>query len=370
LTRVIDLTRDLSKLIEAVNRVGIQNISLLSRMTGMPTETIRYTMKKRFPNMGLNVRTPLNHSALGLERYFVSMRMTEGAAQAESSILKALSSNAFLTYWVRAPVERRQLAFFSVPVSFVDEFRGFLDRLVKEGVLLDYSCQAIQWSRHPELKSRYYNFTKGQWSISWDKIKTLVEAPPAVERSDEPSASPEIDVIDTLIIKELELDSWRNIAEIARKLGLNERTVRWHFSKHVADIAQFGYVNWIPVTPKELTKALGLVYEFNNVSNETLGRLRLLFNNFPFSWFEGGRQDGYYQVHSALPATHYMESLRFLNAALAEIAEDWKVWTTDLSTSLWYTIPYENYDAKQGWFFNEDAALEAVVPQKLRIKSE
>src|SRR5205807_523241 len=95
LPRVSDLTRDLTKLIEAVNRVGIQNISLLSRMTGMPTETIRYTMKKRFPKMGLKVGSPLNHSALGLERYFVSMRMTQTAAQSESSILKALSSNAF-----------------------------------------------------------------------------------------------------------------------------------------------------------------------------------------------------------------------------------------------------------------------------------
>jgi len=339
-------------------------------MTGMPTETIRYTMKKRFPNMGLNVRTPLNHSALGLERYFVTMRMTEAAEKSESSILRALSTNAFLTYWCKAPVERRQLAFFSVPVSLVDEFRGFLDRLVKEGVLVDYTCEAIRWSRHPELKSRYYNFTKGQWSINWDKIRTSAETPPAIENDEEPSASPEIDVTDTLIIKELEKDSWRNIAEIARKLGLNERTVRWHFRKHVADIAQFGYVNWLPVTPKELTNAVGLIYEFNNVSNEKLERLRLLFNNFPFSWFEGGRKDGYYQVHSALPAGHYMESLRFLNAALGKIVESWKVWTIDLSSTLWYTIPYESYDDKKGWVFNEEAALEAIVPSGMRIKSE
>ncbi len=362
------MTRDLTKLIEAVNRVGIQNISLLSRMTGMPTETIRYTMKKRFPKMGLKVGSPLNHSALGLERYFVSMRMTQTAAQSEPSILKALSSNAFLTYWCKAPVDRRQLAFFSVPVSLVDEFRGFLDRLVKEGVLSDYSCQAIEWSRHPELKSRYYNFSNGQWSINWDKIKISRETPPAVERSDEPSASPEIDVTDTLIIKELELDSWRNVAEIARKLKLNERTVRWHFRKHVADIAQSSYVNWIPVTPKELTGAVGLIYEFNNVTNETLGRLRLLFNNFPFSWFEGGSKDGYYQVHSALPSGYYMESLRFLNSSLGEIVESWKAWTIDLSSSLWYTIPYENFDDKKGWSFNKDAAFEAIVPEGLKIK--
>jgi len=54
---------------------------------------------------------------------------------------------------------------------------------------------------------------------------------------------------------------------------------------------------------------------------------------------------------------------------LAEIADSWKVWTTDLSTSLWYTIPYENYDEEKGWFFNQAAAVEAIVPAKLRVTS-
>jgi len=359
---------DLSRLIEAINRVGIQNVSLLSRMTGMPTETIRYTMKKRFPNMGLNVRTPLNHGALGLERYFVSMKLSPDAEESEQAILKALSSNAFLTYWCKAAVERRQLAFFSVPVSLVDEFRGFLDRLVKEGVLLDYSLERLEWSRNPELKSRYYDFSSGQWSIDWEKVKRSGEDPPGAVRNEEPSASPDVDATDMLIIKELELDSWRNIAEIARKLKMNERTVRWHYRKHVAHTVHSNYVNWTSVTPNEFAKAAGLIYEFRNVSKETLVKLRYLFNNFPFAWFEGGRKDGYYQVHSALPAGYFMESVRFLNASLGEIVESWKTWTIDLSTTLWYTIPYENFDDKKGWFFNEDAALEAVLPQGMKIK--
>jgi DNA-binding transcriptional ArsR family regulator len=359
---------DLSKLIEAINRVGIQNVSLLSRMTGMPTETIRYTMKKRFPNMGLKVRTPLNHGALGLERYFVSLKLTPEAEKSESAILAALSSNAFLTYWCKAAIERRQLAFFSVPVSLVDEFRGFLNRLVKEGVLVDYSIERLEWSRNPELKSRYYDFSTGKGSIDWEKVKRSAEAPPVPVRNEEPSASPEVDVTDMLIIKELELDSWRNIAEIARKLKLNERTVRWHYRKHVAHTVHSNYVNWTSVTPNEFTEAGGLICEFSGVSKETLAKLRHLFNNFPFSWFEGGRKDGYYQVHSALPAEYFMESVRFLNASLAEIVENWKTWTIDLSTTLWYTIPYENFDDKKGWFFNEDAALEAVLPQRMKIK--
>ena len=186
---------DLSKLIEAINRVGIQNVSLLSRMTGMPTETIRYTMKKRFPNMGLQVRTPLNHAALGLERYFVSTRLSKDAEKSEQAIMKGLSSNAFLTYWCKAAIERRQLAFFSVPVSLVDEFRGFLSKLVKEGVLVDYSLERLEWSRNPELKSRYYNFATGEWTVDWAKVKRLGEAPPVPVRTEEPSAATDIDVI-------------------------------------------------------------------------------------------------------------------------------------------------------------------------------
>ncbi len=359
---------DLTKLIEAINRVGIQNVSLLSRMTGMPTETIRYTMKKRFPNMGLNVRTPLNHGALGLERYFVSMKLTPEAEESESSILKALSSKAFLTYWCKAAIERRQLAFFSVPVSLADEFRGFLNRLVKEGVLADYSLERLEWSRNPELKSRYYNFSTGAWSVDWAKAKRSGEAPPVPVRNEEPSPSPDIDSTDLLIIKELELDSWRNIAEIARKLKLNERTVRWHYRKHVAHTVHSNYVNWTSVTPNEFAKAAGLIYEFTGLSKEKLAKLRYLFNNFPFSWFEGGRKDGYYQVHLALPAEYFMEAVRFLNSSLGEVVENWKAWTIDLSTTLWYTVPYENFDSEKGWFFSKNAALEAVLPQKMKIK--
>ncbi len=362
------MATNLTKLIEAINRVGIQNVSLLSRMTGMPTETIRYTMKKRFPNMGLNIRTPLNHSAMGLERYFVKLKLTEAAEESLSSIVQGLSSKAFLTYWCEAPLERKYLSFFSVPVSLVDEFTGFLDRLVKDGVLVEYNPERLEWSRHPELKSRYYDFATGEWSINWDKIKKAGEAPPAPDYPDEPSGSPAIDVIDTLIIKELELDSWRNIAEIARKLKLNERTVRWHYRKHVVDIAQSSYVNWKPVTPKEYGKAVGLVHEFKDISKERLAKVRVVFNNFPFPWFEGGRKDGYYQVQSAIPGQYYMESLRFLNASLAGVVEDWKAWTVDVASTLWYTVPYENFDDKRGWFFDKESALEAVLPQKMKIK--
>ena len=362
------MTRDISSLISAVNRVGIQNISLLSRMTGVPTETIRYTMKKRLPALGLQVRTPVNHAALGLERYFVSMRLTESAEAQVAGLMKGLSSTAFLTYWCNAPLDRRYLSFFSVPVALVDEFRGFLERLAKERLLIDYACERLEWSRNPEIKGEHYDFATGEWSIDWKEIGKHNESPPEPVKVEEPSPNPDIDAIDTLVIKELEVDSWRNIAEIARKLKLNERTVRWHYKKHIADIMHSNYVNWSSVTPKESTKAVGLIQEFNGISTETLVKLRRLFNNFPFSWFEGGRKDGYYQVHAGLPANYFMESLRYLNTNVKGLVDDWKVWTVDLSSIRWFTIPYENFDEEKGWFFSEEAALQAVLPRKVKLR--
>jgi hypothetical protein len=362
------MTKDISRMIEAVNRVGIQNISLLSRMTGMPTETIRYTVKKRFPRLGLTVKTPVNHSLLGLERNFITMRLGDSAARSEAAIIKGLASEAFLTYVCEAPIERRLVSYFSVPVALTDEFRGFMDALVRDDVLVDYTCERLDWSRHPELKSKYYDFSAGKWTIDWEKIGRGGEAPPSYEEYQEPPSSPDIDRIDTLIIKELEIDSWRNIAEIARKLKLNERTVRWHYKKHVAGTAQANYVNWIPVTPKDYGKAVCLVHEFRDVTKASLAKLRFLFNKFPFSWFEAGRKDGYYQVNSALPPEYLMDSLRFLNQGLGGIVKSWKTWTIDLSTARHHTIPYQNFDDKKGWFFNRDAALKAVIPQKMKIK--
>ena len=63
-----------------------------------------------------------------------------------------------------------------------------------------------------------------------------------------------------------------------------------------------------------------------------------------------------------------MESVRFLNAGLGGIAQSWKTWTIDLSTIHAYTIPYQNFDEKRGWFFNKEAALKAVLPQRMKIK--
>jgi len=336
----------------------------------MPVETVRYTVKKRFPTLGLDIRTPVNYNVMGLERYFVVLRFSDESRSAAPGILESLSSTSFLTYWVKSPSDLNYLSFFAVPVAVVDEFRRFMERLVEEKVLAEFRIERLEWSRHPELKSRFYDFGKGVWSLDWNEIAKHTEKPPSTLSVGEPSARPDIDVTDTLIIKELELDSWRNIAEIARKLKINERTLRWHYAKHVAPTALSSYVHWLPTSKEEVGKAAGLVYEFNNLSKKSVAELRTVVNNFPFAWFEAGRSDGYYQLQAAVPAGSLMEAVRFLGDQLSAYVGTWTAWTVDLSTSFWYTIPYENYDDEKGWFFEPESALEKILPQKMKIKAQ
>ena len=361
------MTKDITKLIEAIDRVGIQNMSLLSRMTGMPIETIRYTVKKRFPNLGLKVSMTLDHDTIGLERYFAVLKFSDDFVASAPSTMHSLAKEAFLTYWARTALDSRYVTLFSVPLPLMDEFTEFLRKLVDRGVLSGYETKRLEWARHPELKSRYYNFSTGVWNVDWDKVGSDAEAPPSPRSTDEATSSPDIDAIDALIIKELELDAWRNIAEIARKLRINDRTARWHYTKHVSQMANVNYVHWFPATPLEASKAIGLIYEFEGVTKAQVSKLRMVFNNFPFAWFEAGSREGYYQVHLGMPAEAFMDSSRSLTTRLTQIVDNWGTYTLDLATEKWYTIPYENFDGKKGWVFNQEKALGAVVPAKVSV---
>jgi hypothetical protein len=178
-----------------------------------------------------------------------------------------------------------------------------------------------------------------------------------------------IDATDILIIRELELNPWSDIGAVGRKLAVNDRTTRWHYNQHVRGIALSYHVNWATAAPNDLTNAMGFVLEFRGLSSGALAKLRRLLGNFPFSWFEGGRESGYYQVHSSPRFGHTMGSLRFLNASLGEVVDNWKTWTVDPSTAHCYTIPYHNFDRKLGWFFDGDTALEEVLAQSMKSTS-
>jgi hypothetical protein len=53
-------------LLETIKRVGVQNYSLLARLTGLNAETIRYKVNRHLTKLGLATTININYGELGL----------------------------------------------------------------------------------------------------------------------------------------------------------------------------------------------------------------------------------------------------------------------------------------------------------------
>lgn len=356
----------LSKLVNAINRVGIQNVALLNRMTGIPTETIRYTIKKRFPELGLFVGIQIDYDKLGLERNFAVLEFAPEALPYAPELLKRLAKTAFLTYHSREVLKPLYIANFGIPASQKKEFQLFISKLVREKICPEIRLEKVEWIRKIALRSEYYDYERQEWNIDWKEVASLKEPPPSPPETLMPPEHPDTDLTDLLLIKEFELQAWRSTADISRKLGLNDRTARWHYIKHVKPLIKAYYVHRLAVGSKGLTKIVGMIHEFHSLPKSKLAKIRGVFNNFPFTWDEGGREDGYYRVVSTIPNEHLVEAMQFLNTKLYEFITKWNVYTLDLSFSYWYTIPYEHFDNEKGWTFDAEQAFASI----LEIKKE
>lgn len=356
------MSEGIGDLIRAIDRMGIRNVSALSRMTGIPKETVRYNIKKRFPEFGLRVEAGFNLGALGLQRYSGIIRFSPKVLPHAAAILDRLAHIGFLWYRSETLLEPSHMTSFVVPVVVEDEFKSLMERLVKEGIFAAAELTRMDWARNPELMCQYYDFDSRRWSIDWQEIGMRHEAPPSPVEAEQGQVEPTIDRSDVLLIKELEASSFRSLESISKKLGMNPVTLRWHYRRHVLPLVSYNRVRWLPSSTGDEAKAVGVSLEFSQLHRSQLERVRLLFNNFPFTWFEAGSHDGSYRADLAVPAEEFVHALGFLNARIGEISlPSWKAHILNPLTTMRYTIPYENFSEEKGWVFDSQRAWESIV---------
>ena len=352
---------DISKLVQAVNRVGISNVSLLSRMTGMPNETVRYVLKRRFPDLGLTVGVHLDYPKLGLEQYYANVKLSKSSRGAAARVLQKFSEVGLLTYSCGSLMDNDYTALFTVPVAESEKFQFFVREATESKIFEQVRLNRLDWARQCELKSKYYNFSSGVWNIDWKRVAADDEPVPSLAGKTEPTATPDVDLMDLLILKEFQLNAWRNVAEIARKLGTNERTLRWHHKRHVLPLISAYYVRWVPGPSISLPRVMGAVSEFNGLSNSQLAKVRALFNSLPFGWYEAGNYEGYYLAQFAVPPEHASDTMRFLKTGLENLVPSWETRLLDLSSGHTYTLPYQNFRKEGAWAFDPERALDAIL---------
>jgi DNA-binding Lrp family transcriptional regulator len=353
-------------LVDAIRRYGARNLSRLSRLTGIPQETVNYKLTKQFPKLGLAVQVSVSYEKLGLRRLVCEADINPELNSRAREIFDAMAHHAFLTYQARQLTVPGYSHFlmFAVPVSLIAEFRAFMDGLVSKGVLTRYTLSEISWLRHLSLDPRFYDFVNRSWHVNWKWVAetdgVLVEEPLTIN----PQEEPKTDNVDLFIIKELQANALQKLAIIARKLRVDPKLLRYHFHHHVEPVIAGYCVSWLGAYKGTLKRNLiHMVFIFSGLDEKQLRRARDIFNRVPFTWAEaiGPRGDYYTFLH--VDSKHFEETMLFLKFMLGPTQDRAKTVFLDggsPDSNLAYSIPYEMFDEGR-WVFHPEEAYQAVI---------
>ncbi|MFQ6076117.1 MAG: hypothetical protein ACE5Z5_08290, partial [Candidatus Bathyarchaeia archaeon] len=90
---------DFSLIVEAIKRVGPRNCSLISRLTGIPVETVRYKIRRQLIRKGIRVHLSVDYNKLCLLRNWITLDFNDEYSELAPSMLDVLSRIGYLTYY-------------------------------------------------------------------------------------------------------------------------------------------------------------------------------------------------------------------------------------------------------------------------------
>jgi DNA-binding Lrp family transcriptional regulator len=334
-----------AKLVRAIIQVGPGNFSLLSRLTGIPPETVRYKIKNQLVKKGINVHAIIDVNKFGLQRTIVQLKFTEKYHAISKPILQALHELSYLTYYSGELMTRQYYSHFQIPIQYKAEFTEFLDAMVNFGMLESYLIRPVSWINHISLRPEYFDIQSGRWDIDWQGLKLVEDIPKVL--------SPEFstggfDKPDLMITTKLTADALATIADMSRNLGINVKTLQYHYTRHLLErnmISKY-VVRWmgdIESTRKHRI-IFGRLYA-HDLSKVELDLVRKAVYSLPFTWSEtitDNRQ--LFVAEVFIPVEHLVYVQYFLNNNLGDLASRVELRTIDSSSSMAFTTPATLFD--------------------------
>lgn len=350
---------ELAKLAVAIRKAGPRNCSLISRMTGIPVETVRYKIRRQLIRKGVIMRVHADYNKLGLVRTWVNLKFTKEFLSAADRFLDKLSKVSYLVYRGKIIPTGSHIAVFAVPYVGREKFTAFLDELVRLGVLRSYEKKELSVVNYPHMQAEHYDFDKRTWFVDWLKLRPTSDV--ADEQISDFSSKPHCDNIDLLILKELQLNATQPLTKIGRKLGIDPKIVRYHYQEHLMRrglILRY-VLSWFDTQEDRWRKVLYSFMELRDLNSKELRRAREVFASIPFTWFDSVSPDGkFYFVQLIVPLIEFQDLCRYVYNYLPEMVTN--SYQTFVTEAMAYTLPYEQFTDEQGWDLNMEKALEIV----------
>ncbi|MCI4439014.1 hypothetical protein JHC27_04100, partial [archaeon] len=271
-------------IIEAIKTVGPRNCSLISRMTGIPVETVRYKITKQLIRKGIAFRPIVDFELMGLRRAFVRMNFNKEVQNRATEILDNLHPFG-LTYYARTLPNGAYETMFAMPYYQTRLYEVFFERLVEEKILNSFEISPLDYVQSVSLRPEYYDFKKGEWKIDWDNL-----VPMGIRLSNEEAFAPsrdlvKVDFIDLLIVHEMQRNAFFKINQLQKSLNINSKTLRYHFVSHlVKNRVIAGYNVWWRGLKRENTRITVIIVKAKDVTPYEETKLQEISLKLPFSW--------------------------------------------------------------------------------------
>jgi hypothetical protein len=331
-------------LLATIKRVGVQNYSLLSRLTGLNAETIRYKVSKHLNRLGLNATIRINYGELGLAMSYLLVTPRPGSGKSW------LDSMSYVVFSGKLTGTNRYFCLCALPPRFKKKFVDVLEGTKAQGLVEDYEISDIAWVRYPPFRVEMYDFEEKAWRIDWNRLglpgKEIGPSFLSVNRDSM------VDYIDLKILKAMLLDPTVPIAKAAVAIQANPRTVRYHNVEHVMKgrFILSNDIRWVrPFQDGGDEKLMRAVIIFRKLDQESIGRVRRFCNNLPFTWLEAGTEDRTYLALVDIPMELFHESIRQIESHLQAEGDNYEVVMLDASGMQPLGIPDEMFEKERGW---------------------
>jgi hypothetical protein len=330
-------------LLETIKRVGVQNYSLLSRLTGLNPETIRYKVNKHLTKLGLNTTININYGELGLS---VAYLVVTPAAGGKSW----LDTMSYVIFNGKILGANKHFCLCAIPFRFKKKYNDILEDLKAKKVIQDYELKDLYWVRYPPFRAELYDFEERTWKMDWNKFGLFSnEVGPSFVSLNRDSM---VDFIDLKILRSLMDDPTIPLAKAAKTINANPRTVRYHNTEHV-NTGKFilsSNIRWVrPMQEGRPGNLMQVVLLFRKLDEHSIERVRKFCNNLPFTWFEGGTEERTYIAVADVPMETFHDTMQKAEVYLRALDQGYETMLLDPSSSKSLGIPDEMFDKERGW---------------------
>jgi len=332
------------KLLETIKRVGVQNYSLLARLTGLNAETIRYKVNRHLAKLGLSTTIDVNYGQLGLVMGYLTVRPNGGTGKSWADRM------SYVVFTGKKMGSNSHFCLTAVPFRLKKKYLDSLEQLKTEKLIDEYEYKELYWMRYPPFRPEFYDFDERVWKVDWNRFEmTLSEIGPSFLDVNRDS---DVDYIDLKILSSMMKDPTMPLAKTAKEIRVNPRTVRYHHAEHVMKNGFIlgNNIRWVkPFQESNPGGVVQAVIVSRKLDEAGMTKVRKFCNSLPFTWLEAGTEDRTYLAIADIPMADFQTCVQQIEIHLQGASDAYEVTMLDPSRTRPLAIPEEMFEPKRGW---------------------